>query len=251
LFFGCLTVQRLRRPPTSDAVGNEAFDALAETLWHRLPGARHDTDDVLLATRGFDLGLSERCPALDDEQRCSLHDTGKPAICRVVPLDALTPDSAQHRVLQSRRAEAHYLGSDCIQPGVRPGFELVTRQLRVVDGAARKALAEHRRELALERRLWGDAVFELLRAELFASLASLERVPKGGFMTLSVVPVLVVLARDSALRARCVQYLAAQALLAERLLERARRAGQAERESVRRLADFARSNAAFAVQLKE
>jgi hypothetical protein len=244
-------VQRLRRPSLSDAVLNGEFDSLARALWHRLPSAQRDTDDVLLATRGFDLGLSERCPALDDEQRCTLQYAGKPAICRVVPLDALTPDSAQHQVLQSRRAEAHYLGTDCIQPGVRPGFALITRRLSVVDGGARAALAERRRDLALERRTWGDAVFKLLQAELFASPAALERVPANGFMTLSIVPVLMMLARESAARARCLQYLTAQASLAERLLERARRAGQGERASVRQLAAFARSNAALALQLKE
>jgi Fe-S-cluster containining protein len=250
-FFGCLTVQRLRRPPAHDPALTSAFDALAGQLWHRLPSALIDTDDVLLATRGFDLGLSDRCPALDEEQRCTLHDRAKPAVCRVVPLDALAPDSAQHLVLHSRRTQARYFGSDCIQPGVRPGFDLITRRLSVVDDVARSALAERRRDLALERRTWGDAVFRLLRAELFASPAALERLPSAGFMTLSIVPVLLVLARDSALRLQCLEYLAAQAQLAERLLERARHAGQAELASVRQLAAFARSNAAFAAQLKE
>ena len=244
-------MQRLRRPPTNDAASKLAFDELGSALWHRLPSARHDTDDVLLATRGFDLGLSERCPALDDDQRCTLHDLGKPTICRVVPLDALTPDSAQHHVLQSRRAEALYLGTDCIQPGVRPGFDLITRRLSVVDSGARAALAERRRDLAFERRSWGDAVFQLLHTDLFASPEALERLPPDGFMTLSLVPVLMVVARDSAARARCLQYLAAQGTLAERLLGQARQAGQGERASVRQLAAFARSNAAFSRQLKE
>jgi hypothetical protein len=245
------TKNELRRAPAHEPALVSAFDGLARQLWHRLPNARVDTDDVLLATRGFDLGLSERCPALDDEQRCSLHDLGKPAICRVVPLDALVPDRAQHLLLQGRGSEARYFGSDCIQPGVRPGFDLITRRLSVVDSAASAALADRRRDLALERRTWGDAVFELLQADLFATPAALERLPRDGFMTLSIVPVLMILARHSALPVRCRQYLAAQARLADRLLERARSAGHGELASVQQLTAFARSNAALALKLKE
>ena len=239
------------RPSATDFDSRAAFDELAATLWHRLPSAQSDTDDVLLATRGFDLGLAARCPALDEAQRCSLHDRGKPAICQVVPLDALTPDAAQHRVLHGRSRDAHYLGSDCIQPGVRPGFALVTRRLSVVDSDARAALAEHRRVLAAERRTWGDAVFQLLRAELFASPSALERLPAHGFVTLSLVPVLMVLAHQSSvLRARCLDYLHAQARLAETLLEAARHGGQRELDSVRQLTAFARSNRTLALNLK-
>ena len=92
-------------------------------------------------------------------------------------------------------------------------------------------------------------MFEMLRADLFASPELLERVPRDGFMTLSLVPVLMVLARDS--RTRCVQYLNAQAKLAARLLARAQHAGQAELPAVRQLAAFARSNAALALRLKD
>ena len=244
-------MQRLQRPTSSDLDSRVAFDALAATLWHRLASAQPDTDDVLLATRGFDLGLSGHCPALDAAQRCSLHERGKPAICRVVPLDALTPDRAQHRVLQRRSSEAHSFGSDCIQPGARPGFALVTRRLNVVDSDARSALEEHRRALAGERRAWGDAVFQLLQAELFASPSALERLPAHGFVTLSLVPVLMVLARQSTiLRARCLDYLEAQARLAETLLERARCAPASELGKVRQLAAFAHSNRTLALNLK-
>lgn len=229
----------------------QAFDALAAELWHRLPGAPPGTDDVLLSTRGFDLGLSERCPALDTEQRCSLHERGKPAVCRVVPLDALSPDCAQHGVLASREAQAHGFGSDCIAPGLRPGFTVLTRRLRVVDASAERAVAERRKDLAAERRLWGDAVFELLEPELFASPAALERVPARGFMTLSLTPVLLVLSRRSAaLRRRCCHYLEAQGELAERLLREADPRHLAERESVRQLERLARANARLFLQLK-
>jgi len=250
-FFGCLTIQRMARPPLSDAALRTEFDQLAASLWHRLPEGNARTDDVLLATRAFDLGLSERCPALDEQKRCSLHEDRKPSACRVVPLDALQPDRVQHLVLASRETEAHYFGSDCIVPGQTPGFEVVTRQLDVVAQGARAALAQLRDDLARERDTWGDRVFQLLRADLFPS-AALERLPQAGFMTLSLVPVLISLLERSLLsRARCVAYLEAQARLAERLLGNAAASGHAEHDTVRRLAAFARSNARFCKQLKD
>ncbi len=178
-FFGCLTVQRLPRPAASDVRATAAFDELAASLWHRLPSAHADADDVLLATRGLDLGLSERCPALADDQRCSLHERGKPAICRVVPLDFVDAGTAPNTGSCRHAAqEARYFGSDCIQPGVRPGLALMTRRLSVVDSEALAALAEHRRLLAAERRTWGDAVFQLL-AKRAVRLARRARAPAG------------------------------------------------------------------------
>jgi hypothetical protein len=217
-----------------------------------LPTAPASTDDVLLATRGFDLGLSDRCPALDDAQRCSLHHAGKPAICRVVPLDALSPDQAQHSVLHGRLAQARHWGTDCIEPGVRPGFAVVTRRLSVVDAGARAALEQRRQDLARERRTWGDAVFELLREDLFSTPAALARVPAGGFMTLSIAPVLMVLAQASAgARIRCAQYLEAQARLAQRLHSQACAGGQGDAASVHQLLALARTNARLSLQLKD
>jgi hypothetical protein len=215
VFFGCLTIQRVARPAPSQASLNIEFDQLAATLWHRIPEGGARTDDLLLATRAFDLELSERCPALDAEQRCSLQGAGKPAICRVVPLDPLQPDSAQHLVLQNRATEAHYLGSDCIAPGQKPGFELLTHRLTVVHEGARNALEQRRADLAEERDAWGDHVFQLLRPDLFASASDLERLPRAGFMTLSLAPVLVALLEQAKLsRGRCLDYLEAQASLA-------------------------------------
>jgi len=251
-FFGCLTIQRIARPLQTVGALAAEFEQLAARLWHRLPEADAHTDDVLLATRGFDLGLSARCPALDDEQRCSLHASRKPAICKVVPLDALSPDGAQHLVLAERAADAHYFGSDCIVPGERLGFGLVTRRLDVVDGGARAALAERRRDLASERVAWGDRVFDLLRADWFSSASALERLPSAGFMTLSIAPVLIALLEQSKLsRVRCVAYLDAQAIVAERLLQSAAESGQFEPDSVRQLRAFARTNAQLRLQLKD
>ena len=251
-FFGCLTIQRIARPSPSEAALNTEFDQLAASLWHRLPEAGARSDDVLLATSAFDLALWPRCPALDAEQRCSLQGTSKPAICRVVPLDALQPDGVQHRVLEGRATEAHYWGSDCISPGQKPGFELVTRRLEVVHEGARAALGKRRQDLADERNAWGDRVFQLLRADLFPSPSALERLPAGGFMTLSLVPVLIALLEQRKLsRARCAAFLDAQAQLAEILLAEANAHGHADRDTVRRLAAYARANAALRSQLKD
>jgi Fe-S-cluster containining protein len=251
-FFGCLTIQRMARPSLRDAALHSEQERLAASLWHRLPEGDARTDDVLLATGAFDLGISPRCPALDDEQRCSLHADRKPAICRVVPLDALQADRAQHLVLASRESEAHYFGSDCIAPGQKPAFEVVTRRFNVVQDGARAALAQRRRDLAEERSAWGDRVFQLLRADLFRSPAALERLPRAGFMTLSLAPVLIALLEKSQLsRSRCVEYLDAQARLAQRLLDHAGASGHAERDTVRQLAAFAGTNTRLRSQLKD
>jgi len=251
-FFGCLTIRRIARPRQDDRAWGAEFERLAAKLWHRLAAGDAHTDDVLLATRAFDLGLAERCPVLDQEQRCSLHTDRKPAICKVVPFDALAPDAAQHRVLSERAAEARSFGSDCIVPGEKPGFDVVTRRLTVVDGGARQALAERRRDLAEERVAWGDRVFQLLEPDLFSSTSRLERVPSAGFMTLSLAPVLIALLEQSKLsRARCVAYLDAQALVAERLLYAATEAGHGESDRARQLAAFTRTNARLRLQLKD
>ncbi len=224
--------------------GHAAAEELAQRLLHEVPKSPSSADRVLLATQAFDMGLSERCPALDAEQRCSLHTSRKPAICKVVPLDAWLPDELQHRVLAMRAAEARYVGSDCIAPGARPGFALVTRRLTVVENDARAALAERRRDLEKERSFWGKSVFALLVPELFPEPAALGRLPASGFITLSLAPVLLVLADASPrCRARCIAYLDAQGQLAQRLLADAAAHGHSQSEAVRRLGAFAGSNA--------
>ena len=240
-FIGCLSVQRVPRP-APDAADSPAFDELAGRLWHRLPAAIAE-DDILLVTQGFDAALTERCPALGHDARCSVHGDRKPAICQVVPLDALRPDRVQHLVLAERQAQAEHWGSDCIAPGLQPGFAVVTRRLSVVDGGARAALAERRRDLADERRFWGNAVFRMLHAELFSSSERLARVPTGGFMTLSLAPVLMVLADvSSRCRARCIAYLDAQAELIQRTLLGAREQACTELDTIRQLNAFAGTN---------
>ncbi len=236
MFFGCLMVQRVPH--------HAAAQALAEQLLHAIPGAPATADRVLLATQAFDTGLSDHCPALNAELGCSLHGSHKPGICRVVPFDALLPDSLQHLVLAQRAADARYLGSDCIAPGARPGFALVTRRLQVVQDDARAALADRRRDLAEERIRWGESVFRALLPELSAGGSVLEKLPIQGFITLSLAPVLLTIAQASErARTRCVAYLEAQSLLAQRTLATARDRGLEQTEAITRLAAFSRTNA--------
>ena len=222
---------------------HEQGKALAEQLLHAVPGAPATADRVLLATQAFDAGLEARCPALNAELGCSLHGPHKPGICRVVPFDALLPDGLQHLVLAQRAAETRYLGSDCISPGVRPGFAVVTRRLEVVQADARAALDDRRRDLAEERIRWGQRVFQALLPELGAGGSALEKLPRQGFITLSLAPVLLVLAEASdRSRTRCVAYLAAQAALAEGMLATARARGLEQTEASLRLVAFQRTN---------
>jgi Fe-S-cluster containining protein len=201
---------------------------------------------LLLGTRAYDTELSEHCPALDGERHCSIHDDHKPAVCRVVPFDEQLPDHLQHLVLAERAAEARYVGSDCIAPGTRAGFPVVTRRLELVDEGARAALAERRRDLANEQRFWGKSLTPLLAAELGSHSARAGSFPEhaGAFLTLSIAPVLMELAAASTrCRERCMAYLVAQGTLCERTLKEARRAGFAEHAAIRRLAAFTGTNA--------
>lgn len=162
-----------------------------------------------VTVQGVDLGLG--CPALDSAGRCALHFDRKPTGCSVVPFDARRPDSEQHLILAQRSADAHRFGSDCLVPGEREGFALVTRHLTVVDSEAHKALQRRRAELADERRFWSNAVAAQLSA---AGLSA----PSTGFISLSLAPALLHIAGASPrVRERCVQFLEAQLALAARL----------------------------------
>jgi Fe-S-cluster containining protein len=221
-FLGKLAVRRVSRFTPAGAV---------------LPDA---PSDWLLVTHGWTDERLGRCPALDAEGRCGLHGEQKPSTCLVVPLDPLVPDGAQARVLAERAREAAYFGAGCLRDGPRPGFRPLVRRLRVVDPDMQAALARRRRELVLEKRHWGGAAFRLLEPQLFADPAALERIPPNGFLSLSIAPVVMVLAEVSPrCRARCLEYVEAQ-------LELATRAGVEEAVRVHgalRAALLARGNA--------
>ena len=94
-----------------------------------------------------------------------------------------------------------------------------------------------RRQLELDRRFWGDAVYRQLPRELLES----SLLPSDAFLSISIVPVLMVIARISeGCRQRCLEYLDAQALAIQTALVRLpAHATQAQRQ----LAGFAEDGA--------
>jgi len=196
-FIGRLAIRRVRRLESSD------------------PNAPLD---VLLVTHAWHDERRARCPALADDGRCSLEADRKPLVCTLAPLDALVPDALQARVLAVRARDAAFFEADCLVTGERPGFAPLVRRLRVVDLEAQRTLARRREALALEKRFWGTHVFRLLEPGLFSQPAELAKIPPDGFMSLSIAPVLMVVAEASTrCRARCVEYLDAQLALARKL----------------------------------
>jgi Fe-S-cluster containining protein len=256
-FIGCLGIRRLARVRKGDELGSRAkqrraseadvgaFDELAKDCWFRLP-----SDDILLATQAFDDPLLARCPALLDSGACSLHAEAKPLECSAVPFDSLVPDRLQHLVFEEREADATFSGAGCIARSPRKGYLPVVSSTRVIAGNARRALAARRRALADDKRHWGQAVFRLLEAELFARPARVAALPTQGYLVLSLAPVLMVLARRSArARARCVSYLEAQLELCQLTLAESATSGGITEESARRLQAFSKHYRALGASL--
>jgi uncharacterized protein len=178
-------------------------------------------DRFAIAARAFGYPSRARCPALADG-RCTIHGDGKPATCAAVPLDPLVPDRLQHVVLARRAGGPESVGSDCIMPGEREGFGVLTHDAQVMDPAFRDALARRRADLAADERFWGAAVFELLKKDLLSSAAVTAKIPADGFLSLSLAPALLVLAPVSdGCRERCLQYVHAQLALIRGMVEEA------------------------------
>ena len=79
------------------------------------------------------------------------------------------------------------------------------------------SIAEQARHLELDRRFWANAVYSLLPLDLLES----SLIPSDGFLSISIVPVLMVIARVSdGCRERCLGYLKAQELAIEAALAR-------------------------------
>jgi Fe-S-cluster containining protein len=227
-FIGCIAIGRVPRKRVGERVrvGQHesvlddadiaAFDAIEQTLLHRAG------DTFSITTQGYDYPSLARCPALEDDGRCAIHLHGKPITCEVVPLDPLVPDTLQHLVLAARNQSAVYLGADCIHEGEREGSALMVAQGCVVDANANDALTRRRLALAKEREVWGQAVFNALRKELFDSPAALARIPAGGFLTISIVPALLGVASASEnCRSLCVDYIDSQLALIDRCIAQA------------------------------
>lgn len=203
-FVGCLTLRRIRSPRER----GEAADQFWSRLFHPMGSSGYR---LLLATHAYDDGTA-RCPALKSDGACGIQHDRKPLLCSAVPLDPLAPIDGQARVLARRATQAAFFGSNCVVSGEEAQFRTPRALPLISEGrvssAARESLEASWRQLELERRFWGDAVFRLLPGELLES----SLVPADGFLSVSIVPVLMVIARISeGCRRRCLGYLSAQA----------------------------------------
>jgi Fe-S-cluster containining protein len=214
LFVGCLSLRR-------DAVGAP-----------------------VLATQAHDYPSLARCPALAADGGCTLHDRGKPATCKVVPLDPRLPEGAQRVVLQRRAAEASWLQADCLVAGEREGHRPLVEGEHIVDAEFHAAFEASREALGQEWTRWGRELAEWMRPEL----ARLPAPRPGGYLALSLVAILVVLSRHSpGDHARCRRYAHAQVALIEANVARAvGRRVAADRPVTDELRRFAAQYRAFA-----
>lgn len=222
-FVGCLAIGRLpvRRTGavehTLDADDAAAIDELAQTLFHR--SAAFGSDWIVLTLQGYDYPSLGRCPALSDDGRCTLHETGKPAMCVAVPLEPLLPDGLQMRVLEGRRESAQWLGADCIRTTAAEEAVPLVLEGRVADA---EALARFRGALVFERGVWRDAVFASFHEAAADLRGALARLGAGGHLTVSLVPALMAAARvSSRCRELCVAYIDNQIALIARTVEAA------------------------------
>lgn len=227
-FIGALSLRRLRAPKAGtryDVAGQPvdvsaddvaSFAALARRQGHPLP----DGDVLVIATQAIDYPSRQRCPALRDDGHCAIHAT-RPSTCAMVPLDAWVPDRLQPVALSAKRAGgAHYIGADCLSIGAvglsrasasEGAAPPLVSQGRIVDRDFAAALARRRDDASHEKARWGDAVFGLLAPELLGPARGIAAIPFDGYRTLSLVPVLAVLADGGpAARAQCVAYIDAQ-----------------------------------------
>ncbi|WP_201642082.1 hypothetical protein [Paraburkholderia metrosideri] len=227
-FIGCLAIGRVSRKRQGERlrVGHHEsvlddtdiaeFASIADTLLYQAG------ETFSIATQGYDYPSVGRCPALEEDGRCAIHFAGKPVTCEVVPLDPLVPDRLQHLVLAARNQSGAYFGANCIQEGEHVDAALLVSGSRIVDAGALHAVTRRRHALAKEREIWGQAVFESLRQDLFNSPAALARIPAGGFLTISIVPALLAVAGASE---RCRQltavYIDSQIALIGRSIDQA------------------------------
>lgn len=219
-FIGCLTI------------GVASAQETAGT--HGLRGGRR----LRLGTRAWGYPSLGRCPALYDDGRCAVHDERKPAVCCAVPLDPALPDGLQPLVLTRRRAEAAFMGADCLRPGPAavPWRPLLDGAM-VVDPAYRASLVAARRSTEEDQRDWGDAVFALLAGELERQPGRLAQAAAGE-LTLPLTPVFAVLDGRGEASGRHRRYAEAQLALIEasvaEALRRRRTADRPHTEELRR-----------------
>lgn len=235
LFVGCLAIRRVphRHAGQRLSAGQSshllsATDAAElSTLEARLllsePSDAASGSRFQLSTQGFDYPSLGVCPALQPDGRCGIHDDGKPSTCGTVPLDPFWPDRLQHVVLASRDGPG-FVAADCIAPGLRESHAPLVDSFAIVDAGYHGRMTQQRAALDLEKAIWGDAVFALLRPELGTPSAAARRVPLQGYLSLPMTPAVEVLAaRSERCKQRCMRYLDAQIALIDAKVDQALR----------------------------
>lgn len=225
LFVGVLGIRRmarLRKLQASDTnrslpAGEGGLERLAEALLFSLEGAMDPGYDFALNTQALDYDSLGKCPALADDQRCSIHENRKPSVCSMVPFDALYPNRMQDSVLLSRQ-----LGEECIVAGYREGYDVIFENSRITDAEYKKAIEKRRQDLIMDKEVWGKEVFSMFGPELFKHPLHRERIPFDGYLSIPLTPVLMVLASYSEhTRSRCAQYIRCQITLIDKKIGQA------------------------------
>jgi len=255
-FVGALTIRRVPkrrigerwqaggREHALDADDVAAADALADRLFHRGGGVQGGW--LALTLQGYDYPSLGRCAALADDGRCGVH-ANKPSICRAVPLDPMLPDRLQARVLAARRDDAAWLGANCIvETGREPPANASSFPIPLVTAGQvvdRAALDAHRDALVFERAVWRDAAFASLTGGGQDVPPALSRLAPGGYLTVSIVPVLLAVSRVSShCRALCIDFIDAQLALIGANIEAALvRRHAADRPATHELRGFAQT----------
>lgn len=229
-FFGCLALRATRMPSTVRSNDARPFEA---RFLHSVPNERGLW--AAIAGQAFGFSSQNRCSALSSDGKCSLHDTGKPLICHVAPFDSLQPDRHQSDVLEERRAEAGFLGADCITRVPATASRAVAAGPRLLDASIAHDLERHRGALELEKRYWGSRVFAFLSGGEHG--VPWHMLPDGNWVEIGVTPALAAIAELSpACRLRTLEYIDAQLVLGETLVRDAvSRKSLLDRDSTQRL----------------
>lgn len=260
LFVGCLSLRRVNRHKqgqqliaanTHYALTSEdiqQFTALRATqLFNANDGHAQTACDYALMTQAIDYPSSNQCPALGADNRCTIHDRHKPALCGMVPFDALYPDPLQHIVLLNRRFDA-----DCIVTGNHVEFPVVIKQRQIVSDDFENALSKRREALCQDKQWWGNTVFSRLQRELLGNSAQDNRIPANDeLLSFSIIPALQVVASISeTTNTRCLQYVDSQlALIDAKIAQALARKSAGDKKTTRLFRSFRDAYLKFRPQL--
>lgn len=182
LFVGCLALRKVKRHGAGDTLlaGGSHYRLSAEDarLLDDLNDAQlfkigsSDRYYLSIMTQAMDYEALNRCPALNENQGCSIHGDRKPAVCSMAPFDSLYPDSLQNIVLLSRRFD-----ENCIVTGQPDGYQRVVANRQEADQSFRVALQNRRDDLMREKQLWGNTVFQTLCTELLCHPDQAAKIP--------------------------------------------------------------------------